>query len=521
MKMNQKLGAAVALALLAAPAFAAPTEGNTLYIAGATAVDRTLFESLLDQTNGVCDGALPINVYTKVAGTGTSPALIPASYGNWTVHCTVRTGLALAGTEIGVAKSSSGSEFGIDPVADGLSTFAGSSITFANVAGACATAVSVPANVANSRLAYTLNQTCGSTAATAPQVGVSDVEPALFGASTSVKSRLTNNGALVTPFTMTVSLNLYRALQTAQGITGACATDTASTQSDACTPNVTIAQVRSLMSQNVYALSQISGAAGAAFDTTYAAVDPTILVCRRGDTSGSQKSFERLFFGQNCGGRSPVLAVASDATAVAGSTNCKTTGCTWTSPATPAALATGTLAPNYVFQGSGSGDVEKCLDYAAANNIFAVGILSADRVPSDAATTRFRYVKIEGVLPSVENVIAQKWSYNTENVFTNPTGTSPNLTAYNTGNRSTIFSSLVLTQLRNPVNVAKTHSTSASVGFGRIGLTVRPSSNFAPLASDTASTRPVSPSIRALTHDNAPVNNCAEMAVASEDVIKF
>ena len=517
MKMNQKLGAAVALALLASPAFAAPTEGNTLYIAGATAVDRTLFESLLDQTNGVCDSGAAVSVFTKAAATTT-----PASYGNWTIHCTVRTGLALAGTEIGVAKSSSGSEFGIDPVASGLSTFAGSSITYAGTTIAnCAAPLTIGPNSTNSRLGYTLYGNCGNSAASAPQVGVSDVEPALFGASTSVKQRLTNNGALVTPFTMTVSTNFYRALQTAQGLTGACATDTAATQSDACTPNVTVAQVRALMSQNVYLTSQISGASGVDFATTYPDVDSTILICRRGDTSGSQKSFERLYFGQNCGGRTPVLAVKFDETAVSGSTNCKATGCLWASPVSPATLATGTLAPNYVFQGNGSGDVEKCLDYASANNIFAVGILSGDRVPTDAATTRFRYVKIDGVLPSVENVLAEKWTYNTENVFTNPTGNSPNLDAYNTGNRASIFSSLVLAQLRNPVNVAKTHSLPASVGFGRIGLTVRPSNNFAPLASDSSSTRPVAPTIRALSHDGSPVNNCAEMVVASEDVIKF
>ncbi len=510
MKMNQKLGAAVALALLAAPAFAAPTEGNTLYIGGATATDRTLFEALLDQTNGVCtDGTISVYAKTNVA-----------SFANWTVHCTVRTGLALAGTEIGVAKSSSGSEYGIDPVADGLSTFAGATITFANPAGAACASSTVAADAANSRLGYTLFSNCGSTAATAPQVGVSDVEPALFGASASVRSKLISNGALVVPFTMPVSLNLYRALQTAQGLTGACATDTVATQSDACTPNVTLAQVRALMSQNINQTSALIGASNVAFSTTYPTVDSTILVCRRGDTSGSQKSFERLYFGQNCGGRSPSLVVAFDSTAVSGTTNCKTTGCTWASPATPAALASGTLAPNYVFQGSGSGDVESCLDYANDNNFFAVGILSADRVPN-ATTKQFRYVKVDGVLPSVENVLAQKWVFNTENVFTQPTGTSSNLAAYNTGNRPTIFTSLVLAPARNAVNVAKTHTTVAVAGFGRLGLTVRPSDDSVPAATDTASVRPVAPAIRALSHSNAPVNNCAEPTIASEDLIKF
>lgn len=503
MSMN-KLGAAVALALLAAPAFAAPTENNTLYIGGATAVDRTLFESMVDQTNGICDGAQAINVYTKAANM--------SGFANWTVHCTVRAGLgALSGTEIGVAKVSLGSEYGIDPVADGLTAFANQNITFANPA-ACGTPSAVPADANNSRLAYTLNPSCGNTAPTAPQAGVSDVEPALFGASASVKSRLINNGAAVTPFTMPVSTNLYRALQVAQGLTGACASDTAATQSEACTPNVTIAQVRALMSQTVYATSQLFGS-GTDFGTTYAAVDPTILICRRGDTSGSQKSFERLYFGQNCGGRTPTLTIAADPSVTFNGVNCKTTGCAFS-----ATNFISTQAPNYIYQGSGSGQVESCLDWAAGNNTFAVGVLSADRVPNDS-TKRFRYVKIDGVLPTVENVLSQKWVHSTENVVTQPTGTSPNLAAFNTGNRSAILS-LVLSGLRNPVNVAKTHSLPATVGVGRLGLSIRPNPNFAPLASDTASTRPVAPTIRAASN-TAPVNNCTEMSVAGEDVIKF
>jgi hypothetical protein len=119
MKSSTKLSLALSaiMAIAAQSAGAAPTTDNTLFLTGATAVDRTLFEAILDQTTGVCDATNTINVYSN--GT-TSADSTPKSYGNFLIHCTARDTTSFGGTvEIGISKSSQGSEYGIDPVALG------------------------------------------------------------------------------------------------------------------------------------------------------------------------------------------------------------------------------------------------------------------------------------------------------------------------------------------------------------------------------------------------------------------
>ena len=156
MKSNTKLALALAgvMALAAQTAGAAPTTDNTLYISGATAVDRTLFEAVLDQTNGVCDSTNPINVYST-ATSGTTPS----SFGNWLIHCTARdTATFGTGTEIGISKTSQGSEYGIDPVANGSTTLTvnGASVSVTSLTTTCTGGTAtVGADATNTRLAYT------------------------------------------------------------------------------------------------------------------------------------------------------------------------------------------------------------------------------------------------------------------------------------------------------------------------------------------------------------------------------
>jgi len=99
-----------------------------------------------------------------------------------------------------------------------------------------------------------------------------------------------------------------------------------------------------------------------------------------------------------------------------------------------------------------------------------------------------------------------------------PTASSPNKAAYDTGKRS-VIATAVLNQLRVPANLAKSHST-AYPNFGRIGLTARPSSTQAPLATDTASTRPLAPFLRSASRSAAPVNNCNENFIPTGDPVR-
>jgi len=518
MKSSTKLSLALSaiMAIAAQSAGAAPTTENTLFIAGATAVDRTLFEAILDQTTGICDTTNTINVYSN----GTTVAdTVPSSYGNFLIHCTARDTTAFGGTvEIGISKSSQGSEFGIDPVALGSTsiTLNGSAVDVQSItATGCTGSATVGVDTANTRLGYTFNYGCSVATTQAPQAGVSDVEPALFGASASIKNALTANGAATVPFTMFVSKNFYRALQVAQGLTGACATDTATTQTDACTPSLSMVAVRAILSGQV---STVSGLYNGSTALSAPAGSGNLLICRRANSSGSQRSVERLFFNQNCKA-TPAQTFVTDSSVVnASSQACLDVGCIWsnTTPTGP-----GGVAENFIFQGTGTGDVEKCMNYAANNSIYAVGIASGDRTPNDTATTsgkQFRYIKIDGVLPSVENVVAGKWQYTTENVVLTPTSSSSNTTAYNTGVRSKIATA-VLNELRVPANLAKSHNTSYATG--RIGLTARPSPTQAPAASDSASLRPLAPFIRAAdSSSTSPVNNCNENLISLGKPVK-
>ena len=532
MKSSTKLALALSavMAIAAQTAGAAPTADNTLYVSGATAVDRTLFEAIVDQTNGICDSTNAVTVYSN--GT-TSADSVPKSYGNFMVHCTARDTTSFGGTvEIGISKTSQGSEYGIDPVANGATTLTvnGSTVSVTSLTTTCTASKTVAVSTANTRLGYTFFYGCSTATTQAPQAGVSDVEPALFGASGTVKARLTNNGAATVPFTMFVSKNFFRALQTAQGLTGACLTDTALTQTDACTPNLNMVQVRAILSGYV---STVSGLYAGSTALTAPSGGDSLLVCRRANSSGSQRSVERLFFNQNCKATPAVTFVKDDSVVNASSQPCLDVGCSW-SNTTP--TGAGGVAENFIFQGTGTGDVESCMNWAAGtftgggaagaasvdagNGIYAVGIASADRTPDDTNTTsgkQYRYIKIDGVLPSVENVLAQKWQHTTENVVLTPTAASPNTTAYNTGLRPTIANA-VLTQLRVPANLAKSANTTYATG--RIGLTTRPSATQTPAATDTASVRPLAPFLRAADASNAPVNNCNENFISIGSPVK-
>lgn len=512
-----KIAVAASLALASGSALAAtaPVDTNILYVSGATAPDRTIFEGLVDTTNGILEtGLLPSGNPALQADYDT--AIIPHVYvaaatfnaaapGNYLVYGRVKTGLALAGTDIGIGKFSGGSETGIDPVATNTSVIGTVSIVYPDPTSATCSAGTfvAPAAAPADRLAYILFTGCGTTART-PQAGVSDVEPAIFGSPANIRAAVATDGALTTSFAPVVSQNFYTALQAAQNLAAACPSSLAADATEACLPNLTSVQVRALLSRRVTTVSRF-------FDGAVALTPPAggdqIRLCRRGNTSGTQQSFQRLFFNQGCTASLPTVVMGSDPSIVVGADNCNEVGCLWAPAAVGAAG---------IFAGRGSGDVEACVDNANDTNLYAVGLLSTDRVPNDT-NRQFRYIKIDGVAPSVERVVSQEWSYFTENVFVRPAGANLNLANFNAGNRASIYTNLLLSRVRTPANIVKTHSLQA---FGRGGLTVRPATTTAPLVTDTASTRPVTPSIRAATRVNAAVNNCNEATVPQNDPIK-
>ncbi len=169
---------------------------------------------------------------------------------------------------------------------------------------------------------------------------------------------------------------------TADDVLGSVTCNDSSTTDEACLPTLSTAQVRGLLSQKVSAVTdfRVNGVALPA-PTGGAA----IRICRRGDTSGTQKSFENYFFGQGCL-KNATLTFAKDTavvdTTVTPNRQCAEIGCSFKAA---------TIGATGIFQGTGSGDVEACLDDAVTNGVYAIGILSTDRVP-DNANKEFRFI---------------------------------------------------------------------------------------------------------------------------------
>ena len=528
--MNRKLATALALALAAPSAFAITlpsTTADVVYVAGATAVDRTLFESLVDPTNGVCDTGFTgtTESTTSVVGDYDS-AVIPEVYTdqaswsptapkNWAVYCKIKTGYSvsgLVGVTVGINKFSGASETGIDPVGGQTAYAVTPTSTVSTVfvdPTTCSAGTFTPivTTTGADRIAYIVHTSCGkSTAETAsantglgtiPDIGIADVDAPLFNASASVKSNLTQSGALTTTFGPVVSKNFFVALQTAQGITG-CTNDVAG-HTAACMPSLSLAQLRGLYSGRISSVATF-------FDGTTAFTAPTALsgyngatfrICRRGNTSGTQKSFERILFGQGCAKTTPTVVFATN------TASNPDAGGTWAA-GTPSTLVSS--ATPQVFNGNGGGDVLSCLADANTNSQYAIGITSADQLPVDS-TKEFRYVKVAGVAPTADNVLSGDWVFTTENVVTN--AVAPALS----GNKASLLS-LIKKQMTVPAVLAKTHIL---VAGARFGATVRPQLALAPAASDTSSVRPVAPFIRAASN-GAAVNNCNELQ--STSVIK-
>ncbi|HKE94872.1 MAG TPA: hypothetical protein VKB34_11230, partial [Povalibacter sp.] len=346
-----------------------PTDNNTLLMSGATAVDRTLAEAWLDSVDGLCDPAFtkaaddaapPQNLRADVYFVGAIPAGPPVtSPANFLIRCTVKAGVTgIAGTLVGYGKFSGGSETGIQPVAALTATATpGVTVTYPNPA-ACTTDAEW---TGGGYVDVHAHGNCGPgiTAGTPPygqaanpRAGIADVEPKLFGLSAT---GLTVESAVAVTFSPVVSRNFYAALQATEGLTVGCTDLTATTAN--CVPSLTLAQIRGLYAQKITG-ADLAGVAAQATAPVAGVGNTQFRICRRANTSGTQKSFENFFFGQGCR-TSGSQSFAVDPTPLnpSNSQPCSEVGCTFNDAQ---------IGATGVFQGTGSGDVEACLDDAVA-----------------------------------------------------------------------------------------------------------------------------------------------------------
>jgi hypothetical protein len=258
-----------------------------------------------------------------------------------------------------------------------------------------------------------------------PDLGISDVDPRQF--RTVNLDAVNPDGGTFLPVTSTakltiltgatlsfgtpVSLPLYRALQKAQVASGALASGCVGSETEACMPSLSRELVASIFAGKIKTWDkiQVVDAGGAIIgkltDYADAGVDPQRLVriCRRVVGSGTQAVINGKFLNAPCSAQA-------------------------ISP-----LATASSSGPVAILNSGSGDVRNCLnDYAAGTNAFgkndtedsipgsvvgwAIGTLSTESggCGAEGCTTyptgvNFRFIKIDGVSPKLENLYSGKY----------------------------------------------------------------------------------------------------------------
>ena len=241
----------------------------------------------------------------------------------------------------------------------------------------------------------------GDVAPMVPDAGVSDVNPELFiGSNTPTgvspvdatqASRLLtvkSGGALV--FNTPVTTQLRNALQRAHIAAGNLAADCVGKETEACMPTMTKAEIASVMAGNIPNWDGIKiGGRNLTDFAEGSTTDSKVYLCRRTNGSGTQATINAKVLDVPC--------------SVAASNPLETSN---------------ELIGPVVRLNAGSGDVEKCLadlndgtntsgQNAAAVKGWAIGVQSTERNASNKLA--YRYIKIDGVAPTIENAAANKY----------------------------------------------------------------------------------------------------------------
>jgi len=329
----------------------------TLYASGASAQDKA-FGSLLEE---LCVAGT-LDTYLD-GGVGKAQRAFSCN-----LDSTKVTGLSIANPKVLIYKrSAGGSGMGVAPVADATP------MEFMNV------------NSTNCTLTATANTyNCAYNATTNMQMhvsdaGLSDVEPALFvgvnkpatadEVSSAQLGKLDVKSVRAGVFGIPVTTALRNALQKAQGLV-------VGDETQANMPSLSKLQVASLMAKNGIKKWDSLSMGGSTL-TAFAGVTPPsdlkVHICRRVNGSGTQAQFNANFLGNPCS---------------AGAL-------------TPIEAGNNSTGPVVVLN-SGSGDVDTCLDTKNTSNIWAVGVLSTES--NTTLAKGYRFIKIDGVAPTLENV---------------------------------------------------------------------------------------------------------------------
>lgn len=458
-----------------AAAFPGPT--LDLWVSGASAQDvalEKLFSLLCD--TGTLDIYHQTDIKTnhRVLFCRLSPTNVPG--------LSATTKVALHKTSVG------GSGNGVGPVATATP------LSFMNLNGIntvgsapgtnCGTNTSVPASGAFA--AHNVHDNCPTlTQSEAPDAGISDVEPALFflgagGVSPADQAKLDVRSQNAVIFAPLATKGLRDALQGAQfPASSVCnpgnASYAANAESEACMPSLTRSQLAGLYSGNI-----------ATWDVIHGLNNPSgnnnVYLARRVNTSGTQASFNAYFldFGAatSCGGKTGM----------------------------PPANDGGTCGAGTVFEGSGTGNVLACLNTHHGAGRWAIGISSTESM--EKPTDNWRYLKVNGVAPTLLNTQQSKYDFFMEQSIQWRNASTPNPL---TGDKLAVMQK-VQTDAGNPTILADVDSTLVH-SWGPAGVMALLTNGFSPtypLNTANASANPVLTSTKSASgapdNCNDPIN---------------
>ena len=418
--LKAAVGVGMAISASAAMAFDPSTTAPdyTVFISGSSAVSPTVLSYTIDT---VCDHSADVSVFRRSSGNG---------FGNdWGVACkisTANTGVSTARNVLILKRDAGGSGYGVTPVTNATALDV---IQTGSTSGNCPNAPTTQTTAnGTSYNQYVCNS---GNVSLIPDAGFSDVEPDKFRGFNAPGGLPDFNAANALPFQaqpvaalvfgIPVSKNLRDALQAVQfPKSSACnpvnAGYASSGETEACMPSLTKQEISMLYVGGIhnwdsFLVTDPSNPSGAKIplatalnnDSQYAALgivptDHKVEICRRTPGSGTQATLGIEFLNAPCDPNAvPPLA----------------------SPGNPF------LGP-VVAENSGASDVSRCLDDFSngTNNSgqnstnthrWAAGVeFTADY---DASHFDWRFVKISGVAPTIQNVAAGHYPYYSEESF--------------------------------------------------------------------------------------------------------
>ena len=380
--MLKKLSVAVSAALISTSAFAlSPTTAPDIeiFMSGASAQDKGIAALFTDLcVSGTLD---------TFKDDSAKPGKAHSAY-FCNIDSTKVAGLSITNPKVLFHKrSKGGSAFGVNPVIDEQAIDAMAINNADNCHETAAGSQQWLCSITNP----------GDLISVVSDAGVSDVNPEMFVAENTpagsasvdagvVAAKMEVRGAAALVFGVPVTTALRNALQEAEfGLGDACVTS----ETEACMPNLTSNQVATIISGNLKKWDKIITTDGVTPLTALASVIPAdtkVNICRRTNGSGTQAQMSAKFLNYPC-----------------------------TSGALPPTSSGSNFAGPVVNLGAGSGDVDLCLDAANTANKWAVGVQSTEK-NADLAKG-YRFVKIDGYAPTLENAAAGRYMDVVEQTF--------------------------------------------------------------------------------------------------------